>query len=95
MRSSHGWCEVCQEAANWHPVPRASTLVGVDRRTVYRWILRGWVHSRLLPNGWRLVCGNSLLMHADGKVLRQARAPYLDTRARRSFDAITSSHPCR
>jgi len=60
MQRSRFWCEECQDTVEWVPVNTVCTMTGVDRRTVYNWMNRCWIHSRKLPNGWRVACLRSL-----------------------------------
>jgi hypothetical protein len=54
------WCAKCGKATTWLSVHGVCRTVGVTRRTVYNWIHRSWVHTRTMPNGWWLICQESL-----------------------------------
>jgi predicted DNA-binding transcriptional regulator AlpA len=53
-------CTSCHATVEWIPVSRVAAITGVDRRTVYNWMNRDWIHTRTLPSGRRIVCLKSL-----------------------------------
>jgi len=59
--SIQGWCSEC---ANDVPLIRpeeAAVLAGISSRTIYRRVEAGLVHFAESPEGWLLICLNSLL----------------------------------
>lgn len=51
----------------WFPVAEAAQLLGVSRRTIYRWIERGEVEYTGMPFFWR-VSRQSLMKKVGGSV---------------------------
>jgi predicted DNA-binding transcriptional regulator AlpA len=62
---SNLFCKTCRKQAAFLPIHLAVILTGNSRRTLYRWMERGWIHWRELPNGRRLLCQESLVTHND------------------------------
>lgn len=69
MRPTRSWCESCGCVVVWLTMQGVCALAGVCRRTVYSWAVRGWVHSHVLPNGWRVIRANSILKGPDGRTV--------------------------
>lgn len=55
------WCPACEDYAQMLRVPKAASLADVSRRTVYRYIERGSVHTLKIAGGAYRVCGQCLL----------------------------------
>lgn len=58
--SANFFCEPCRREQAFIPVDFAAALASVSRRTIYRWMDRGWLHWRTAANGRRLICLQSL-----------------------------------
>jgi hypothetical protein len=58
--SANFFCPRCRKQRAFLPIDFAALLADVTRRTIYRWMDRGWLHWRTIPNGRRLVCLQSL-----------------------------------
>jgi hypothetical protein len=70
--SANFFCPHCQKQRAFLPIDFAALLADVTRRTIYRWMDRGWLHWRPIPNG-RLICLHSLTeAHGVDAVLLQS-----------------------
>jgi hypothetical protein len=58
--SANFFCKQCRKEKAFLPIDFAAALANVNRRTIYRWMDRGWLHWRAIPNGRRLICLQSL-----------------------------------
>jgi hypothetical protein len=56
VRPTEFWCAECRANSFWVIAQQLARIVGVSRRTIYRWLERGRVHNRQLPSGVRLLC---------------------------------------
>jgi hypothetical protein len=61
ISGNHVWCPACKEYVQMLRIPKAASLADVSRRTVYRYIKRGSVHTVQVAGGTYRVCGNCLL----------------------------------
>lgn len=55
------WCPVCEEQVNMITTEAAAVLSNVDTRAIYRRIETGTIHFAQTPEGFALICLNSLL----------------------------------
>ncbi len=53
-------CGDCQAGGLMIPVEKAAVVCQCSRRLIYRWIEKGALHFRELPDGAVLVCGVTL-----------------------------------
>jgi hypothetical protein len=60
MRSSVFRCDQHGVEVRWIPPSEVSKLTGAHVRTVHNWMDRGWVHTRMLPSGRKVVCERSV-----------------------------------
>ena len=58
--STNFFCQHCRKQRAFLPIDYAALLTDVTRRTIYRWMERGLLHWRTIPNGHRLICLQSL-----------------------------------
>lgn len=54
------WCAACAAIVKMVTPEAAASLAGVTTRTIYRWIEAGQLHFAEPPDGWLIVCTNSL-----------------------------------
>lgn len=54
------YCPTCRAIVEWVAVSRARAITGYSRRTIYHWIDRSWMHALKLPNGYWMLCVESL-----------------------------------
>lgn len=54
------FCPACRKQSPYLHIDSAVIVSGIPRRTLYRWMKRGWIHWRTLPNGQRLLCQECL-----------------------------------
>ena len=45
----------------WLGATAAAKRLGIARRTLYNWYIRGWLQTKLFPSGRRLYCVSGLL----------------------------------
>ncbi len=55
------WCPVCNEYTNFLRVRTAAAVADVDRRTIYRYVEEGLVHSVKIAGKTCRVCSGCLL----------------------------------
>lgn len=55
------WCPMCEERVNMITTEAAAVLSNIDTRTIYRRIETGTIHFAETPEGFALICLNSLL----------------------------------
>jgi hypothetical protein len=71
--SANFFCPRCRKQRAFLPIDFAALLADVNRRTIYRWMDRGSLHWRTIPDGHRLVCLRSLTeAHAVDAVLLES-----------------------
>jgi hypothetical protein len=61
-----GWCPGCNRQVDLIDLQKAACICGASRETIQGWIEMGKVHSRVEPEGRRLVCLVSLLASRAG-----------------------------
>lgn len=61
MGPCHLECEECGSEVQWLRTKEIAGRMGVSQQAVRRWIGKGLVHSRKLPNGRWLVCWKSVI----------------------------------
>jgi hypothetical protein len=54
------WCPDCRAQTLMLKPEEAATIAAVTPRTIYRWVEAGQVHFTEAPDGWLLICLNSL-----------------------------------
>ena len=59
--STQGWCSECAGNVPLIKPEAAAVLAGLRPRTIYRQVEAGLVHFAESPEGWLLICLNSLL----------------------------------
>lgn len=59
-RSVRGWCQRCAEQVDIVNVEEAAAVAGVSSRTIYRWVEAEKIHFTETPEGWLLICLNSI-----------------------------------
>ena len=71
------FCQECGKETLHLRVTDAMRLIGrVSRSTIYFWMKRKWIHWRLLPNGHRIICRESLSRPvADGSTGDEGAVP--------------------
>jgi hypothetical protein len=55
-----GWCEACAAQVKMASAGEAASVAGVSQRTIYRWVETEKLHFSETPEGWLLICLNSL-----------------------------------
>lgn len=60
-REAVGWCAGCSEQARMLTLQKAMSLTGASSREIHRRLEAGKVHFTETPEGFVLVCMNSLL----------------------------------
>jgi hypothetical protein len=60
-REAVAWCVGCAEPARWLTLDKAMALIGASSREIHRRLEAGQVHFTETPEGFVLVCMNSLL----------------------------------
>lgn len=55
-----GWCHACKQKVRMTGVDEAAALAGVTVRTIYRWVEAGKVHFTETPEGFLIICANSV-----------------------------------
>lgn len=60
------WCPVCRRYVQLLKVPDAAKLIGVHRRTIYRYIEQGLVYTVKTAGNRYRICGSCLLKQNDG-----------------------------
>jgi hypothetical protein len=58
--SAQVWCSECAGHVPLVKPEEAAVLVSVNARTIYRWVEADRVHFREMPEGFLLICVNSL-----------------------------------
>lgn len=51
----------------WFSVVEVSAAMGMCRKTIYRWIQRGWLRARQAPNGRWFIKGGDLETFVEGQ----------------------------
>ena len=59
------WCPKCNDYARFIKSAYAARLIGVNRRTIYRYIEQGLVSSFRVVGKFYRVCSSCLLKHAQ------------------------------
>ena len=57
------WCPQCNNYAQFIKIAFATQLVGVNRRTIYRYIDEGQVYSFRVAGKTRRICSTYLVRH--------------------------------
>ncbi len=55
------WCAACSAQVKMVTPEQAALVARVSARTIYRWVEAERLHFSETPDGWLLVCLNSLL----------------------------------
>ena len=64
------WCPLCNDYAHLLKIGKAAKLVDVSRRTIYRYVEEGKVHSVKIVGKTMRVCSSCLLKQDDGSHLK-------------------------
>ena len=59
------WCPLCREYVRLIKIEKAARLVDVSRRTIYRYIEEGEIHSIKIAGKTQRVCSRCLLKQDD------------------------------
>lgn len=59
--AASAWCAACRAQTQMLKPEEASAIAAVTPRTIYRWVEAGKLHFTESPDGWLLICLDSLI----------------------------------
>ena len=61
--SRRAWCPLCGAEADMIALENACVITNLERAALEEWLNSGALHRAQTPDGWELICLDSLLGH--------------------------------